>query len=102
MKKKFIFILLCSLLLITKVTASTNAIESIIDLAKTDTTNLAYDGTVDNNLRYIGADPNNYIDVGDTYTTDIYQGRKWIDCQNQLASNESNDNVTVSLLAEPS
>jgi uncharacterized protein YcnI len=33
----------------------------ITTLASTDTTNLAYDGTEDNNLRYIGADPSNYL-----------------------------------------
>jgi hypothetical protein len=35
--------------------------EYITALAETDTTNLAYDGTSDNNLRYIGADPSNYL-----------------------------------------
>ncbi len=30
-------------------------------LAKGETEELAYDGTVDNNLRYIGANPNNYV-----------------------------------------
>jgi hypothetical protein len=34
---------------------------TITDLAKSDTTNLTYDRTSDNNLRYIGADPNNYL-----------------------------------------
>ena len=29
-------------------------------------TELAYDGTSDKNLRYVGYDPNNYIDIGDT------------------------------------
>lgn len=38
-----------------------NLITYITNLAKTDTTNLAYDGTSDNNLRYIGSDPNNYV-----------------------------------------
>jgi len=33
----------------------------ITNLSKKDTTNLAYDETVDNNLRYIGKDPNNYV-----------------------------------------
>jgi hypothetical protein len=33
----------------------------IVDLAETDTNNLTYDGTTDNNLRYIGADPDNYL-----------------------------------------
>ncbi len=50
------------------------AAEYIKNLAKTDTTHLAYDGiellgedigTNDNNLRYIGKNPNNYIDIGD-------------------------------------
>lgn len=35
--------------------------EYLISLAKADTTNLAYDDTVDQNLRYIGANPNNYV-----------------------------------------
>ncbi len=30
-----------------------------------DSTNFAYDDTNDNNLRYIGNEPNNYIDIGD-------------------------------------
>jgi hypothetical protein len=33
----------------------------ITTLASTDTTNLAYDGTEDNNLRYIGSNPSNYL-----------------------------------------
>jgi hypothetical protein len=33
----------------------------ITTLASTDTTNLVYDETDDNNLRYIGADPDNYL-----------------------------------------
>jgi hypothetical protein len=35
--------------------------DKIITLAESDTTNLAYDETTDNNLRYIGADPDNYL-----------------------------------------
>ena len=34
-------------------------------LANADPTEIAYDGTADNNLRYIGADPNNYISFND-------------------------------------
>ncbi len=34
-------------------------------LAESDTTTLAHDDTVDFNLRYIGASPRNYIDIGD-------------------------------------
>ena len=38
---------------------SPNSIEVIGD------TNLAYDGTVDKNLRYVGATPNNYVKFND-------------------------------------
>ncbi len=49
------------------------AVNYITELAKIDPTNLAYDGkeilgelgTEDNNLRYIGVNSNNYIDIGD-------------------------------------
>ncbi len=37
------------------------ATDAITNLSKLDTTNLVYDETVDNNLRYIGANPNNYV-----------------------------------------
>ena len=37
------------------------AAETILSLAEANPDQLAYDGTVDNNLRYIGADPNNYV-----------------------------------------
>ena len=37
------------------------AAETIEALAEANPDQLVYDGTVDNNLRYIGADPNNYI-----------------------------------------
>ena len=37
------------------------ATTSIENLAKSDKTNLAYDETTDNNLRYIGKNPNNYV-----------------------------------------
>ncbi len=39
-----------------------NFISYIINLAKKDKETLAYDGTSDNNLRYIGADPDNYVE----------------------------------------
>ena len=39
-------------------------IEDII-LAKADPAEIAYDETVDNNLRYIGANPNNYVSFND-------------------------------------
>jgi hypothetical protein len=42
-------------------TRDTTLAKYIQKLATTDTTNLVYDDTTDNNLRYIGADPNNYL-----------------------------------------
>ncbi len=43
------------------------AVNYIIDLAKTDTTNLMADDTSEANIRYVGANEtvNNYIDIGD-------------------------------------
>jgi prepilin-type N-terminal cleavage/methylation domain-containing protein len=38
-----------------------NLVSKITTLAGSDTTNLAYDKTSDNNIRYIGANPDNYI-----------------------------------------
>src|SRR5574344_2618516 len=61
MKRKILFILICNLLLISQVHAGTTATDYIKKLAETDTTNLDYDGTTDNNLTYIGANPNNYV-----------------------------------------
>ena len=40
-------------------------VEYIKKLGESDTTNLAYDDTDDNNLRYIGANPNNYVRFND-------------------------------------
>ena len=37
------------------------AVETIEALAEANPDQLVYDGTVDNNLRYIGANPNNYV-----------------------------------------
>ncbi len=42
-----------------------NLKEYIENLAEEDTTTLAYDDTSEKNLRYIGASPKNYIDIGD-------------------------------------
>ncbi len=45
------------------------------ELEKTNKDELMYDGTIDNNLRYIGANPNNYIDIENgEYQTDIWIG----------------------------
>ena len=52
------------------------ATECIIQNASLSTEQLAYDGTVDNNLRYIGADPNNYVDFGERYPEGTLKG-KW-------------------------
>ena len=41
------------------------ATDYITALSKKDTTNLKADDTHDSNIRYIGASPNNYIDIGD-------------------------------------
>ncbi len=46
-------------------TDKTIATNFITELAKSDTTNLMKDGTKDNNIRYVGGSPNNYIDIGD-------------------------------------
>ncbi len=42
-----------------------NAADYIKDLANSDTTNILADDTNDENIRYVGASPNNYIDIGD-------------------------------------
>ena len=85
--KKIIFLFLILLFIIPVVVnaKSMTAVEYIEKIASdnnADRTNinaigntgLAYDGTVDNNLRFIGANPNNYVDIGDRYKTDIYRG----------------------------
>ncbi len=41
--------------------------ECLLENAGLNTEELVYDETVDNNLRYIGANPNNYIDIGEKY-----------------------------------
>ena len=51
------------------------ATECIIQNASLSTEQLAYDGTVDNNLRYIGANPNNYVEFG-VYPEGTLKG-KW-------------------------
>ena len=45
--------------------ASNLATNYLYDILDKDTTTLAYDDTDDSNLRYIGASPKNYIDIGD-------------------------------------
>lgn len=41
------------------------AIGKIIDIASSNPTTMVYDGTIDNNLRYVGPDPNNYVSFSD-------------------------------------
>ena len=60
---------------IGKIASDNNADKTSINAI--GNTGLAYDGTVDNNLRYIGVNPNNYVDIGDRYKTDIYAGYQW-------------------------
>ncbi len=49
------------------------AVKYITKLAATDTTDLAVDDY--GNIRYIGADPNNYVSIdGEEYPSDIYYG----------------------------
>ena len=76
-----IFILLiCPFVVNAKSMTAVEYIESLVDgadkssIEEIGNTGLAYDGTVDNNLRYIGLNPKNYVDVGDRYKTDIYKG----------------------------
>ncbi len=47
-----------------KVEDAVGNVSDVKEFSITDT-DFAYDETVDNNLRYIGANPNNYIDIGD-------------------------------------
>lgn len=58
------------------------AVECMLENAGVDGVNLAFDGdeqlfgdlkTSDNNLRYIGNNPSNYIDIGDVYESDTYR-----------------------------
>ncbi len=65
------------------VVAPENAVEKITKLAEStpvaastdNTTQLAVDDTEDQNIRYIGSDPDNYVDIGNgVYQTDIWIG----------------------------
>ena len=53
---------MCTLTFKTKEqTSGSGGVDFITNLAETNPEELAYDGTEDNNLRYIGANPNNYV-----------------------------------------
>lgn len=63
MIKKYISLLfILYFFMCSKVYAESITVDKYIEeLAKNDNVNLIYDGTVDNNLRYIGSNPNNYV-----------------------------------------
>ena len=67
------------------------ATECIIQNASLSTEQLAYDGTVDNNLRYIGADPNNYVEFG-VYPEGTLKG-KWEEIGMPVNSVEECNNI---------
>ena len=67
------------------------ATECIIQNASLSTEQLAYDGTVDNNLRYIGADPNNYVEFG-VYPEGTVKG-KWEEIDMPVTSVEGCNNM---------
>ncbi len=53
---------ICTLTFKTKEqTSGSVGVDYITNLAETNPEEIAYDGTADNNLRYIGANPNNYV-----------------------------------------
>ena len=60
-----------------------NANKYLECLAKENPNELAYDGTIDNNLRYIGASPNNYV---------LFNNELWriIGIMNNIEDNEGN------------
>ena len=68
------------------------ATECIIQNASLSTEQLAYDGTVDNNLRYIGADPNNYVEFGERYPEGTVKG-KWEEIDMPVTSVEECNNM---------
>ena len=55
-----------------------NSYSSIEEIVNNNLSRFEYDKTKDNNLRYVGYDGyngnNNYIDIGDRYSGDVYRG----------------------------
>lgn len=52
-----------------------NAITKLTELAKINTEEMFIDDTADANIRYMGKDPANYVDIGDSYySEDLYYG----------------------------
>jgi hypothetical protein len=73
--------------------------EYLTDLAETDITSLVYDGTTDNNLRYIGTNPNNYL----CFDKDCTNG-KWrvIGVMNNMTTASNGNQSLVKIIrAEP-
>ena len=75
--------------------SSRNIVEYITNLAKTDTTNLAYDDTADKNLRYIGSNPNNYVE---------FNGELWriIGVMNNIEDADGNNASRVKIIRDES
>lgn len=65
------------------------------ELAKSDTTNLAYDNTADNNLRYIGSNPNNYV---------LFNGELWriIGVMNNIIDSDGNNASHIKIVRNSS
>jgi hypothetical protein len=78
-------------------TRDTTLAKYIQTLATADTTNLVYDDTTDNNLRYIGANPNNYL----CFDSDCSTG-KWrvIGLMNNITTANGTQNLVKIIRAD--
>ena len=67
--------------------------KSITNLGKIDKVNLAYDETSDNNLRYIGKDPNNYV---------LFNNELWriIGVMNNIDDGNGNNETKIKLIKD--
>lgn len=67
----------------------------MLENSKYDSVNLSYDETVDNNLRYIGKNPNNYVD---------FNNEKWriIGVMNNIEDEDGNKESRIKLIREES
>ena len=72
-----------------------NMISYITELSKKDKINLANDGTTDNNLRYIGTNPNNYVE---------FNGELWriIGVMNNIKDSKGKSASRVKIIREES
>jgi hypothetical protein len=75
----------------------TTLADYIFNLSETDTTNLVYDDTSDSNLRYIGANPNNYL----CFDKDCTNG-KWrvIGIMNNMSTANGNQSLVKIIRTE--